>query len=67
MENKFVLFQLSGDESIYVADLAAGTVERRDAADVGADLEAPPLRGLAFAVAAQARGTPPSHMYFPDR
>jgi hypothetical protein len=67
MENKYVLFQLSGDKAIYVADLAAGTVERRDAADIGAELEAPPLRGLAFAVTAQARGTPPSHMYFPDR
>jgi hypothetical protein len=66
MEDKYVLFQLSGDKAIYVADLAAGTVERREAADIGAELEAP-LRGLAFAVTAQARGTPPSHMYFPDR
>jgi hypothetical protein len=67
MEDKYVLFQLSGDKAIYVADLAAGTVERRDAADIGAEVEAPPLRGLAFAVTAQARGTPPSHAYFPDR
>ena len=75
MDN-LVLFRLADDESIYVADIAAGTVERRDAnsdGDAVAQLiaqaderrdAAPFVRGIDFALAARSRAPAASHTFY---
>ena len=77
MEN-IVLFRLEDDASLYVADLAAGTVERRDPGlpgdgDQVADLmaaartssgDAPYVKGIDFALAARSRTPAASHTYY---
>ena len=81
--NNLVLFRLKDDESIYLADLDAGTVERRDPADVAAadgvvtDLvsavgearenDTPFTKGIDFALAARSRPAAASHYMFPSR
>jgi hypothetical protein len=81
--SNLVLFRLKDDESIYLADLEAGTVERRDPADVGADDavvtglvsavdeartgDAPFIKGIDFALAARSRPSAASHYMFPSR
>ena len=78
-----VVFRLSNDDSIWVANLEAGTVERTDpttihvegptAADIAnaVDFEreddAPFTKGIDFALAARARSSTPSHQLFPSR
>jgi len=75
MDN-LVLFRLTDDDSIYVADIAAGTVERRDAnsdGDAVAELiaqsgekrgEGPFVRGIDFALAARSRAPAASHTFY---
>lgn len=60
-----VLFRLSGDDAVWLADLDAGTVERADASAVEASGQQ--IQGVDFAVAANARGSAASHHYFPSR
>ena len=76
MKSNFVLFRLANDEAIYVADLQAGTVERREPDEVaGMDLpeeatgrrQEPTVKGLDFAVASSVRPTGASHALFPNR
>lgn len=75
MKSKFVLFRLADDEAIWLADLDAGTVERREPGDTaGMDLpevtgegHGPAVRGLDFAVASNVRSPGASHAYFPSR
>ena len=75
MRSNFVLFRLADDEAIYVADLQAGTVERRgpdeiagtDLSEVTAADDRPVLKGLDFAFASSARSTGAGHLFFPNR
>jgi hypothetical protein len=75
MRSNFVLFRLSDDEAIYLADLEAGTVERREpdeVADMGiargaGDSHGPAMTGLDFAVASNVRSPGASHAFFPNR
>ncbi len=75
MKSNFVLFRLADDEAIYVADLQAGTVERREPDDMsGMDLpeatgkrQEPTVKGVDFAVASSVRPTAASHVLFPNR
>ena len=75
MKSNFVLFRLADDEAIYLADLEAGTVERREpdeAADMGIardarDSHEPTITGLDFAVASNVRSPGVSHAFFPNR
>lgn len=61
-----VLFRLQDDETVWMADLDAGTVERTDSEAVsGAD--APFIKGIDFALAAKARPAAASHYFFPSR
>jgi len=67
-----VLFRLEDDESIYLADLDSGTVEKTDASafaseDVTASRGTPFVKGLDFALAARSRSEAPSHQLFPNR
>lgn len=66
---KIVLFRLHGDEAVWLADLEAGTVERTDASaiDTVASGDAPVVKGIDFALAAQARSGAASHHFFPSR
>lgn len=76
MDN-LVLFRLTDDESIYVADIVAGTVERRDAnsdgdavaqiiaqADEKRGGEEPFVRGIDFALVARSRAPAASHTFY---
>ena len=75
MKSNFVLFRLADDEAIYLADLEAGTVERREPDEVASmDLpeatgkrHEPTVTGLNFAVASNVRSPGASHAYFPNR
>jgi len=75
MKSNFVLFRLADDEAIYLADLEAGTVERRqpdevagmDPAEATRDGGGPAVKGLDFAVASSVRPTGASHALFPNR
>jgi hypothetical protein len=75
MKSNFVLFRLADDEAIYLADLEAGTVERRepdevagmDLPDVTGDGAGPTVKGLDFAVASNVRSPGASHALFPNR
>lgn len=75
MESNFVLFRLADDEAIYLADLQAGTVERRepddiagmDVPDVTGEGHGPAVKGIDFAVASSVRPTGASHALFPNR
>ncbi len=82
MEN-LVVFRLSNDQSIWVANLEAGTVERADptaihaegptaadladAVDLDREDETPFTKGIDFALTASARSSAPSHYFFPSR
>jgi hypothetical protein len=77
MEN-VVLFKLQDDTSLYVADLAAGTIERRDpelaedgdpiaalmAATNAQSGEAPFIKGIDFALAATSRSSAAAHTFY---
>jgi hypothetical protein len=75
MKSKFVLFRLADDEVIYLADLEAGTVERREPdetagmelTDAARDGDGPAVNGLDFAFASSVRSTGAAHMLFPSR
>ena len=75
MKSNFVLFRLADDEAIYLADLQAGTVERREPGDTaGMDLpeatgerHEPTVKGLDFAIASNVRSPGASHAFFPNR
>jgi len=75
MKSNFVLFRLADDEAIYLADLEAGTVERREPdemqgvelADATRDGDGPAVKGLDFAIASSGRPTGASHVFFPNR
>jgi hypothetical protein len=75
MKSNFVLFRLADDEAIYLADLEAGTVERREPdemdgmelVDATRDGQGPAVKGLDFAIASSGRSTGASHAYFPNR
>jgi hypothetical protein len=66
MQN-LVLFRLKDDQSVWLADLEAGTVERADPATIHVDTDLPTMKGVDFALAAKARPTAASHLYFPSR
>lgn len=59
-----VLFKLQDDDSVWLADLDAGTVEQ-----VASDLidGEESSRGIDFAYAVQARSEAASHQFFPSR
>jgi len=61
-----VLFRLRGDDSVWLADLEAGTVERTDTSIETAS-DAPQFEGIDYAIAAQARSGAASHQMFPSR
>lgn len=61
-----VLFRLQDDETVWLADLEAGTVERTDAFDTD-DGDAPRLQGVDLAIATTARSEAASHFFFPSR
>lgn len=61
-----VLFRLKDDESVWLADLEAGTVERADPSTIDIE-QAGEMKGIDFAIAAKARSTAASHLYFPSR
>jgi hypothetical protein len=61
-----VLFRLKDDESVWLADLEAGTVERADPSTIDID-QTGEMKGIDFAIAAKARPTAASHLYFPSR
>ena len=63
MEN-IVLFRLQDDESVWVADLEAGTVERTDSS--AAPTKGPFMRGIDFALAANTRPVAPGHLMYPS-
>jgi hypothetical protein len=81
--SNLVLFRLKDDESIYLADLEAGTVERRDPADIetgdpmmtdlvsavgeARESDTPFTKGIDFALAARSRPSAASHYMFPSR
>ena len=75
MKSNFVLFRLADDESIYLANLEAGTVERREPdemagmelAETTREHQGLAMKGLDFAVASSVRSTGASHVYFPNR
>ena len=75
MKSNYVLFRLADDQGIYLADLEAGTVERRDPdemagmalADGACEGHGPAIKGLEFAVASTVRSTGASHAFFPNR
>ena len=75
MKSNFVLFRLADDEAIYLADLEARTVERREPDDMSGmdlleatrDVEGPTVKGVDFAVASSVRPTAASHALFPNR
>ena len=75
MKSNFVVFRLADDKAIYLADLEAGTVERRepdemagvDVAHATRDGHGPAVNGLDFAVALRGRSTGASHVLFPNR
>jgi hypothetical protein len=75
MKSNFVLFRLADDEAIYLADLEAGTVERRgpdemdsmDLTDATGKSLGPAVKGLDFALASSVRSTGASHVFFPNR
>ena len=75
MKSNFVLFRLTDDEAIYLADLQAGTVERRepdemagmDVAEATREHAGPTMAGLEFALASRVRSTGASHVIFPNR
>jgi hypothetical protein len=75
MKSNFVLFRLADDEAIYLADLEAGTLERRrpdetagmDLAEATRDVDGPTLKGLDFALASSVRPTGAGHYFFPNR
>ena len=60
-----VLFRLTGDDAIWLADLEAGTVERTDAFE--SDRDSGQTQGVDFAVAATSRSEAASHYMFPSR
>ncbi len=64
-----VVFRLHDDGSVWLADLEAGTVERADASaiDSVATSDAPVVKGVDFALAAQTRSGAASHHFFPSR
>jgi hypothetical protein len=62
-----VLFRLTGDDAVWLADLDAGTVERADASAVDAAGGAQQIQGIDFALAAQSRQSAASHQFFPSR
>lgn len=62
-----VLFRLKGDDSVWLADLDAGTVERTDPSTVEINSDRPVMKGIDFALAAQARPTAAAHVYYPAR
>ena len=75
MKSNLVLFRLADDEAIYVADLQAGTVERREPHDMSGmdlleatrDVHGSTLEGLDFALASSVRPTGAGHYLFPNR
>ncbi len=60
-----VVFRLSSDQSTWIADLEAGTVERADA--FAPDGDQPQVQGVDLAIATTARADAASHQYFPSR
>lgn len=74
MKSDFAVFRLADDE-IYLADLEAGTVERREPdeidvmhhAGLAGESHGPTVKGLDFAVASNVRSPRTSHAYFPNR
>lgn len=62
-----VLFRLQDDETVWMADLEAGTVERTDSDQAVGSSDAPFVKGLDFALAAKARPAAASHYFFPSR
>ena len=75
MKSNFVLFRLADEEAIYLANLDAGTVERRepdemagmDVAEATREHPGPAMAGLEFALASRIRSTGASHALFPNR
>ena len=62
-----VLFRLSDDGSMWLADLDAGTVERTEAVDAAEnDGGAPRVNGVDFAMAAASRSGVASHHLYPS-
>ena len=59
-----VLFRLSDDDSIWLADLEAGTVERAEAFDMDDDSSP---RGAEVTAAAGSRSEAASHYLYPSR
>ena len=64
-QKNIVLFRLTDDDAIWLADLEAGTVERTDAFEAG-ESDSSELREST----SRSRRTPlraPSHLYYADR
>jgi hypothetical protein len=61
-----ILFRLSDDDSFWIADLDAGTVERTDSFDLDDFGTAPRAEGVDIAVAATARSEAASHNFYRD-
>ena len=60
-----VLFRLTDDDAIWLADLEAGTVERTDAFEAG-ESDSSEMRGVDLAIATTSRADAPSHRFFPS-
>ncbi len=73
---KLVVFRLKDDQSIYIADLDAGTIERSNGADEGMVSEmvtalegrgtGPVVKGIDLAVAASLRTGASGHYLYPS-
>jgi hypothetical protein len=62
-----VIFRLSEDDSTWIADLDAGTVERADDFDMDTeDTGVPQAQGVDVAIAAKARPDAASHFLYPS-
>lgn len=62
-----VLFRLQDEDTVWMADLEAGTVEQTDSDTAIGASDAPFIKGIDFALAAKARPTAASHFLFPSR
>jgi hypothetical protein len=62
-----VLFRLAGDDTLWLADLEAGTVEPTEAFDSVEDAsDESAASGVDFAIAATSRSEAASHLFYPN-
>ena len=75
MKSNFVVFRLADDEAIYLADLEAGTLERRrpdetagmDRAEATRDVDGPTLKGLDLRPGVKRPRKGAGHYFLPNR